>query len=67
MTKKNNQVTYKTKVKREFYRIRQICVKKMYEKRYSVKEIAQTLATSEQQIYHDIRKIKTEIYLDGGR
>ena len=32
MTKKNNQVTYKTKVKREFYRIRQICVKKMYER-----------------------------------
>ena len=64
---KKYEITFKSKVRREFMKIRKHLVSKMLEKRYSVKEIAETLAATEHQIYHDMRKINTENYLEGKR
>lgn len=51
-------------IERKFVEYRGELASKMREKNYTVKKIAETLKTSQQQIYYDLRKMETKKYME---
>mgnify|MGYP001317120634 CR=1 FL=1 len=62
MTSYTPHLKFHTKVERRFIEIRGVLAKQMRDKNYSVKQIAKSLRTNEQNIYDDLKKIKTKEY-----
>jgi len=66
-SKYKSNIKYHVKVERRFIEIRGKFAKALHDKEYTVKEIARTLKSSEQQIYADLRKVTTKKYLGGNK